>query len=304
MNKREELYSLLRDLPDRDQKISGRLVAAENFPAFTLERWVLDLNGNESVPALYIAPTKRGSEKLPLVVYNHGHGNDYTIGKEELIDGRRGLSSPYVSPLAELGFAVLAIDAWCFCERRGRTESAVFKEMLWRGRSMWGMMVYDTLKALDWVLAEKSEIDASRVASMGISMGSTMSWWCAALDERISLCLDTCCLSEFDSLIEHEAHDLHGVYYFVPGLLKKFGTVDINALIAPRRHVSLAGIADPLTPPEGLDKVDAGLKKIYAEMGADGEWKLHRFSCGHFESHEMRAVILDELTKFKETTKI
>ena len=30
-------------------------------------------------------------------------------------------------------------------------------------------------------------------------------------------------------------------YYFVPSLLKKFTTAQINALIAPRAHLGLAG---------------------------------------------------------------
>ncbi len=49
------------------------------------------------------------------------------------------------------GYAALCIDTWAFGERRGRTESEIFKQMLWTGRVMWGMMVYDSLRAVDYL---------------------------------------------------------------------------------------------------------------------------------------------------------
>ena len=97
-------------------------------------------------------------------------------------------------------------------------------------------------------------------------MGSTMAWWLAALDPRVRVCVDLCCLSEFQALRETRALDGHGVYYFVPGLLKHFGTASINELIAPRPHLSLAGIYDRLTPPAGLDRVDAHLPVSYTHL--------------------------------------
>ena len=48
----------------------------------------------------------------------------------------------------------------------------------------------------------------------------------------------------------------------VPGLLKHFTTADINALICPRAHLSLAGVYDRLTPPAGLHRVDAALQQV------------------------------------------
>ena len=65
-------------------------------------------------------------------------------------------------------------------------------------------------------------------------MGSTMAWWLAALDERVKVTVDICCLTDFQTLMPRRIFPAHGVYYFVPGLLKKFTTAQINALIAPR----------------------------------------------------------------------
>jgi hypothetical protein len=136
------------------------------------------------------------------------------------------------------------------------------------------------------------------VATLGLSMGSTMAWWVAALDERVRVCVDLCCLTEFQSLVEADGLDGHGVYYYVPGLLKHFTTAQINALISPRAHLALAGNLDKLTPAKGLDRVDEELKRVYAADGEPGAWKLFRQDVGHTETAEMRAEVVKWLEKW------
>ena len=92
--------------------------------------------------------------------------------------------------------------------------------------------------------------------------------------------------------------DYHGVYYYVPDLMNHFTTAQINALIAPRPHLALAGDYDVLTPPEGLDKIDAELTRVYREAGAPEAWKLRRYAIDHFEPAAMRAEVLKFLQKW------
>jgi hypothetical protein len=129
-------------------------------------------------------------------------------------------------------------------------------------------------------------------------MGSTMAWWVSALDERIDVCIDLCCLTDFDALIETQELDSHGIYYYVPGLLNHFSSAQINALIAPRPHLSLAGDYDPLTPAAGLTRIDLELRKVYAEHGAPEAWQLQRYAIGHFETAAMRYEVLAYLEKW------
>ncbi|CAG0993470.1 hypothetical protein ANRL3_02943 [Anaerolineae bacterium] len=289
--RRCELYTLLGDLPPRDRPIRATLLAREERAHYILETLVLDLNGIEPVPAYWVAP-KHPRERMPTILYNHAHGGDYEIGKHELLVGRQSLQTPpYADALTSAGFAALCIDAWGFGERRGRTESALFKEMLWKGQVLWGMMVYDSLRAVDY-LGTRDDVDATRLGTLGLSMGSTMAWWLAALDLRVRVCVDLCCLTDFDSLIASRGLDGHGIYYYVPSLLKHFTTAEINALIAPRAHLSLAGDYDPLTPPAGLDRVDAELRRVYAESGAEDAWQMKRYAIGHFETAAMRHEVM------------
>ena len=294
---RQLLYSTLGDLPDRHRPISCVTLDVEHRSSYILERLILDLNGAEPVPAYFVRPYETAGP-VPVVLYNHAHGGDYILGKDELLNGRNALQKPpYAEALTSAGYAALCIDSWAFGERRGRTESEIFKEMLWRGQVMWGMMVYDSLRAIDY-LVSRSEIDAERIATLGISMGSTMAWWTAALDERIGVCIDLCCLTDYEALIATRGLDGHGVYYYVPGLLKHFTTASINALIAPRPHLSLAGNYDGLTPPAGLDRVDAELRSVYETHGAPEAWQLLRYDIGHFETAVMRREVMEFLGRW------
>jgi dienelactone hydrolase len=294
--RRKQLYSLLGNLPDRSRKISASSIKTEEHESYILEKLTLDLNGIEPVPAYFVRPKQKG--RTPTLLYNHAHGGDYTIGKDELILGRSGLQKPaYAEELPQMGCSTLCIDAWGFGERRGRSENEIFKQMLWEGKVMWGMIVYDSLRAVDY-LVSRSDVDHSHLGTMGMSMGSTMAWWVAALDTRIKACIDICCLTDFQALIESRGLDGHGIYYYVPSLLKYFTTAQINALIAPRAHLSLAGNYDRLTPPQGLDKIDRELREIYSSEGAPEKWKLLRYETGHFETAAMRAEILDFIKRW------
>jgi len=293
-DRREELYALLGDLPDRNRPISDQVVKVEDREGYTLETLVLDLSGIEPVPA-YFARPKGKVAHAPAVLYNHAHGGQWEIGKREFIEGRDALQAPpYAKVFTDLGYCALCIDAWNFGERRGRSESELFKEMLWQGQVLWGMMVYDSLRALDY-LVSRPEVDPNRLATLGLSMGSTMAWWLAALDERIKVCVDICCLTDFEELIKARGLDGHGIYYYVPRLLEYFDTSQINALIAPRAHLALAGNYDRLTPPAGLDKIDVALGEVYAEHGVPAKWRMLRYETGHYETAHGRAAVIDFL---------
>ena len=290
--RRQELYKLLGRLPARDRPMSVKLVSREETDEMIIEKLLFDINGEELVPAYFTRPKNR-SGKIPAILFNHSHFGQYEVGKEEFVKGRKEMQSPpYALALARAGYAGLCLDMWAFGERREKTEMDLFKAMLWKGQVMFGMMVYDNLRALDY-LTKREDIDNSRIGTIGMSMGSTMSWWLAALDERIKVCVDLCCLTDYQSLIEEKGLALHGIYYYVPDLLNHFTTSQINGLISPRLHLGLAGRLDPLTPLKGLEKIDANLKEIYQHDGAPKAWKLNTYNVGHLETAEMRQDIFD-----------
>jgi hypothetical protein len=228
---------------------------------------------------------------LPTVLFNHSHGGGYTIGKTEFIEGRDYMGKPpYADFLTSLGFNALCFDTWIFGERSGRNELDFCKDMLWHGRVPWGMMVYDSLRAVDY-LVTRPDVDIHRLGTVGMSMGSSAAQWLGALDERIKVVVDICCLTDWHTLVEVGGLKGHGIYYYVPDLLNHFTTSQMNALTAPRAHLSLAGNLDALTPVAGLEKIDRELKGVYGSAGQPDNWKLLRYESAHLERPEMREEI-------------
>ena len=124
-----------------------------------------------------------------------------------------------------------------------------------------------------------------------MSMGSATAQWVGALEPRLKVIVDICCLTDWHTLVEVKGLQYHGIYYYVPDLLNHFTTAQMNALIAPRAHLSLAGNQDPLTPLAGLEKIDGQLKEVYASTGHARNWKLLRYDVGHRETPAMREEI-------------
>ena len=291
----KDLWSLLGDLPWQYRASPPKLIKTEKHDGYTLERLVLDLNGIEPVPALLLIPDKRQSP-APGLLYIHWHGGMYGLGKEQLLLGV-DVQPPYAAICAEKGLVTLAIDSWCFGERKHegdgkRGEEDAFKLMLWKGQVLFGMMMFDELRALDY-LAARPEVDPHRLGAFGMSMGATKAWWLAALDTRVRLCLDVCCLTDYEELIRSRALHEHGIYYYVPSLLKYFQSADINELIVPRPRLSVNGRHDPLTPSAGVEKIRDHLLPFYRKYGREMDCHIELFDAAHAELPDMRKLILD-----------
>jgi len=293
--RRKELWGLLGDLPWQHQPKGPRLVKKEDHDTYTLERLVLDLNGVEDVPALLLIPKKR-PERAPGLLFIHWHAGMYDLGKEELLKGVE-VQPAYAPVCAEKGIVTLAIDSWCFGERKHEAdghegEQDAFKLMLWRGQVLYGMMMFDEFRAMDY-LAGRPEVDAKRLGALGMSMGATKAWWLAALDPRVKVCMDVCCLTDYEELIKAHGLKEHGIYYYVPSLLKHFQTADINELIVPRAHLSVNGRRDPLTPTAGVEKIRDRLLPLYRKYGKESDCHIELFDCEHQELPEMRKLIVE-----------
>jgi dienelactone hydrolase len=268
---RGHLWKLLGDLPPRPKVPTVTVLSREERDDYVVEKFQFDNHAGATVPGYLLIPKKR-TGKAPAVLFCHWHGGEYDIGKEELFQARHTPEAPGPA-LAKRGFVVLGIDAYCFGERNGRGpggvkerggdgEMSASKFNLWVGRTLWGMILRDDLMALDY-LVSRPEVDPQRVGVTGISMGATRSWWLMALDERLRTGVAVACLTRYADLIEHEALRAHGIYYFVPNLMKHFDTEAVVALIAPRPVLFMTGDQDVGSPPEGIRKIDAAVRPIF-----------------------------------------
>lgn len=269
---RQTLNRLLGALPKRPAVPNTTLVSREDRGEFIVENLRIDNGAGATIPAQLLLP-KSNVSKHPAILYCHWHGGEYDKGKVELWRSDHTPEAPGPA-LVKLGFAVLAIDAYCFGERNGAGpggpsdlgssgEMSASKFNLWYGRSLWGMILRDDLLALDY-LAQRPDIDATRIGVTGISMGATRSWWLMALDERIKAGSAVACLTRYQNLTQQEGLKYHGIYFFVPGLLQHFDTEAIVALIAPRPLLLMNGDQDHGSPVDGIRLIESKVKPIYA----------------------------------------
>ncbi|MEK4509865.1 dienelactone hydrolase family protein [Paenibacillus sp. FSL K6-2524] len=284
---RDQLKKLLGDLPDNNRPIKATMMTQDEFDGYHLESILLELNGIEQVPA-YVAKPLTGEGPFPLVIVNHSHGGNYAHGRNEFIKSSPYLQQPsFAKVLTDMGYVACCIDMWGFNERGGKTESELVKEMLWNGQVMWGMMLYDNMRLLDY-MCNREDIDATRIATLGMSMGAMMAWWMAALDERIGVTIDISGQVDAHTLLAKRGLDHHGFYSYVPGLLKHFTTLEIQKLIVPRPRMSLVGRNDRLCPIEGVEHLANGLFEAYKDAGKPEHWQSIITSGGHMETTEMR----------------
>jgi dienelactone hydrolase len=293
---RSTLLHLLGDLPPRPSVPSAVIDSQRDMGDVILEKVSID-NGMEKVPGFLFRPKNVPQKRLPAILYCHWHGGQYDQGKQEMLLTNVVPETPGPA-LARLGYVVLGVDAPCFGERNGRLpygladkggagELTASKVYLWEGRTLWGMMLRDDLIALDY-LCSRGDVDRERIGVTGISMGATRTWWLMALDERLRCGSAVDCLTRAQDLIATKAVPAHGIYYFVPGLLRHFDNEAVVALIAPRSILFQTGDSDSGSPVSGIRTIEAVTQKVYALYGQNERFKSMIYpNTGHVYTPEM-----------------
>ncbi len=292
---RERVWSLLGGVAVRRAFGPPRRLAREVCDGFTFETLAFPgVAEDEDVPAYLVTPPD-APVTAPAVLYCHAHGARYDIGKEELLEGRPALTTPYAGPLAAMGFVVLCLEMPCFGARAGRQELATAKAHFWRGTTLFGQMLGEQVAGLDY-LAGLPGVDAGRIGAIGVSMGGTLAWWLSALDDRVRAAVSLCCLADLACLIEADAHDGHGQYMTVPGLLARYSTGRLAGLAAPRAQLHGVGLRDWSTPQRCFETARAELTAAYVARGAASQLAfVVEPDAGHEETPDMRRRTLDFL---------
>jgi len=303
---RATVLGALGELPARPRPVPVRTVSVQNKDGYRVEKFVFHNGVDSEVPGYLAIPDNRRGP-LPAVLAMHGHGSS----KENIFEFQ-----PSQQTVAELlvrrGYVVMAIDSYFNGERRGKgpagelevmakgsdQEMSLFKLNLWLGRTLWGMMLRDEQMALDY-LESRPEVDPRRIGAQGMSMGSTRSWWLAAIDDRIRALVGVACFTRYEDLIAIRALRAHGIYYFVPGILKQFDSEGVMALIAPRPFLALTGDRDAGSPPEGMKKLEAALDRFYALYAKPDHFRSIVYAeTGHVYTEEMKQRMVAWFDRF------
>ncbi len=294
---RTTLVKLLGDMPARPDPRQVRIVSKEEREDFTLEKIEFHNGADAIVTGTIMSPRDpagTASTRRPCIVLLHEHG-----GSKDSVCLNVDARDHAGTQLVKKGYIVAAIDSYFHGERLGKgpagaienksaQEMSFSKINLWLGRSLWGMQVRDEQCLLDY-LHTRADIDLEKIGATGMSMGSTRSWWLAAIDERVKAIVGVVCFTRYTELIQHGYMRAHGIYYFVPGMLKHFDTEAIHALVAPRPHLELSGDQDPGAPLDGVETLERKVGEVYRLYGKPENFRSVVWSnTGHEYLPEMR----------------
>jgi dienelactone hydrolase len=275
---RRKLTELLGGFPSTRVHLQSRVLEKKRFKGYVREKVIFQSRDDLLVFGYLLLPDK-GSKPIPGIVClpGHGRGCDDIVGIAEnglQRDVKSGYARDFALQAVEAGYAALAIEQLAFgCRRdelarkRGPGASScqpAAGAALLFGQTMIGWRVWDVIRAIDF-LQTRSEIDSSRIATMGISGGGTVSLFSAAMDERIKVSVVSGYFNTFrDSILSLS----HCIDNYVPGILKYIEMYDIAGLIAPRGLFVESGLRDPIFPIQGSRAAVRKARDIYAAFGA------------------------------------
>jgi dienelactone hydrolase len=297
---RATLLRCLGDMPARPDPAKVKVVSREDKDDYVLQRFEFHNGVDMVVPGVLLIPKNRKGP-VPAVIALHGHGSSKESVCTDMKNGQL-----VGAQLAKRGYVVAAIDAAFNGERVGKgpagakldkgsypQELSLFKLYLWQGRCLWGMMLREEQCLIDY-LETRPEVDKTRIAASGMSMGCTRSWWLAAIDDRIQAVVGVACFTRYTELIAHGNLRKHGIYYFVPGVLQHFDTEAIHALIAPRPHLELSGDQDGGAPTDGIVVLEKKLGSLYRLYGKSDNFRSVIYKdTGHEYLPEMKIEMVD-----------
>lgn len=301
------LTELLGDIPARPGKLKVETVFKKQMNGYTLEKLMID-NGIDGWIPGYLAIPTNVKGKVPVILGMHGHGSS----KDNIFGSSSTTAQDVLALLISKGYAVMAIDSYFNGERRGTgpagiretqaqgsdQEASLFKMNLWFGRSLWGMQLRDEQIALDY-LNTRPEIDSERIGAQGMSMGSTRAWWLAAIDKRIKTVVGVACFTRYQELIEQRELKAHGIYYFVPGMLKHFDTEAVMGLLAPRPFLALTGDSDAGSPVSGMKTLEKKLDQVYSLYKEQDKFKSIIYpNTGHVYTDDMKIEMVEWFEKY------
>jgi dienelactone hydrolase len=296
---KEKVVASLGDFPPRPARPKPHLVSVEHRPGLRIEVLRLETGLGDAFSAMLLVPDGLKTP-APAVLWLHSSSFDHT---QLLVPNSNGGEEPLGVALTKRGYVVFAPDAAWYGDRSGQgpggpkedttaQQTSLHKFDLWLGRTLWGRFVHDDQVALDY-LCSRPEVNVDRIGATGISMGSTRSWWLAAVDDRIFCVACVACLTRYENLIRHGQLKQHGVYYFADGILKHFDTEAVVALLAPRPALFLTGELDAGSPADGIKVIEAKAGGVYTAVGAGDRFRSVRYpDVGHTYTPEMRKEVL------------
>lgn len=235
------------------------------------------------------APPSHG---WPALLAIHQHGGRFELGKSE----PAGLSDDpqyhYGLDLCRRGYVVLCPDLLCFEDRRppadvraanpyqdgASYEFFEFSRRLLRGSCLQTKYLHDLRCGVD-VLAALPEVDATRLGTVGHSLGGQEVVWLLWFDPRLKAGFASCGIAPLRTILD--AGIAHNKAMYVPDLLSICDLDALVAEIAPRALILSSGEDDAIFPIAGVRELCDAARAAYGRAGAADAFEAAIFAGGH-----------------------
>lgn len=261
------------------------VISEQNRGSYIARKIVFNLTGDSRVLAFILVPKTAGPH--PSVLLLHDHGGKYDIGKEKVIEpwdepvekiesAKKWVKEYYGGrfigdELAKKGYVCFAVDMINWSDR-GATDpdgQGAFAFNLFNlGSSFAGLIAHEDLRAAEF-LSEQKEVDPTRIAAMGLSVGGFRTWQVAALSEHIAAGVSVCWMSTYKALMVPGANMTTGAYTMThPGLSHYLDFPDVASIACPKPMMFCCGSRDPLFPPASINEAYAKMRKVWESQNA------------------------------------
>jgi dienelactone hydrolase len=259
-------------------------------PGYTIEKIAFEsLPGVFATTNLYIPKKREGP--LPTVIYVCGHA--YSP------QGNKTMYQRHPIAFAKHGYVSMIIDSIQIAETFALHHGVLNNEMYdWysRGYTPAGVEVWNVIRALDY-LSTRPEVDKERFGITGRSGGAAMSWFSAAVDERIKAVAPVMGTSTYAANVADNTQRRHCDCMFTINT-HMHDMMHQGALIAPRPLYMMHGRQDRLFPIPGYKEFEDRIGKLYASYGAADKFKNLEVDTGHKDSDLLRGEALHWFDRF------
>ncbi|MBM3848334.1 MAG: hypothetical protein FJ405_18860, partial [Verrucomicrobia bacterium] len=256
LQRKAELLDMLglNPMPKRTP-LHPQITGTLDLPTYRIEKLVYQSSPRLYVSANFYVP-KGAPDRKPVILYLCGHSAHPQGAKTQYQDRCHWFASR--------GYAVLVLDTLEFGEIPGAhhgTHNLNLWHWLSLGYTPAGVEVWNAIRALDY-LETRKEVDMKRVGLTGISGGGAMTWYTAAVDERVSVAAPSCSTFTYGNQAEHwlAAGQCDCIYYHNT---YEWDFPVVGALIAPRPLIILSGQKDTIFPPDGYHAAFQRTKRVY-----------------------------------------
>ena len=272
---RKKVLECMMTPPPAPKSYDMTVIGEERRDGYTARKIEFNLSDFYRVRAYVLVPDGKGP--FPAVNLLHDHGAHLYIGKEKMIrpfdddslviaDADKWVADLYEGQflgdyLARYGYVVFSTDAPMWGER-GRKEGVdrnkydiIAGNMMMYGRDLSAFMTYDDIASTDF-LATLPEVDPSRIACAGCSMGAYRAWMLAALSDKIAASAAVCWMVTTDVQMtwKYGRKENGGFANCIPALRQYLDYPHIASLACPKPALFINGTQDKLFKVPGVEK--------------------------------------------------